>query len=265
MTINRTCLLGMICLLPFTCSAGSMGPVSEPTSWQGFYVGANAGVGYGDSSMSTSVPTTQPSNFYFGTVIRNDVNSIGSINTLISNGVFGAQAGYNYQINHLVIGLEAIYDRINWSSQSMINRAYPSVPPSVYTINQSFTSDWIVDILPRIGIASNNVLAYATGGYAVADMNYTGQFTDNLFGGTIETAAISKNKSGWAAGAGVEYKLSSNLSLRGLYLYNDLGSITTTSNNLVTAAGTIPVPNEIFTHKTSFKIQTFTLGLNWLF
>ena len=63
--------------------------VADPIfSWTGFYIGANAGYGFGKSDWDFPAgPSTSPKGF-----------------------VGGAQLGYNYQIGSFVFGLEGDYD-----------------------------------------------------------------------------------------------------------------------------------------------------------
>jgi outer membrane immunogenic protein len=69
----------------------------------------------------------------------------------------------------------------------------------------------------RVGYAFNNFLPYVTGGVAY------GKFFAGL--GTVPSLAGSDViRTEWAAGAGVEYALSANWSVKAEYLYVDLGS-----------------------------------------
>jgi outer membrane immunogenic protein len=80
------------------------------------------------------------------------------------------------------------------------------------------------------------VLLYATGGLALTDLSVSDTFSDNnVLGAAVGGSATTKLKAGWTAGAGLEYALSRNWSVRGEYLYVDLGSVSTTST--VTNAG----------------------------
>ena len=68
-------------------------PVSPAYNWSGFYIGVNAGYGFGDSTWNTplAAPSTSPS---FG----------------VNGEMAGATLGWNYQIGQIVLGIEGDYD-----------------------------------------------------------------------------------------------------------------------------------------------------------
>jgi outer membrane immunogenic protein len=142
--------------------------------WTGLYVGANAGLSLAG----------------------------GTDNGLVG----GAQIGYNYQLGHVVLGLEAdlTYDSYLLSS-----------------VTSATSSGWVGTIRPRLGFAAGPWLFYGTGGLAYGD-----PVLPNL------TATSSDFRTGWAAGAGIEYALNRNLSLRLEYLHTDLGASANTNDHL---------------------------------
>ena len=74
---------------------------------------------------------------------------------------------------------------------------------------------WLGTARARLGYAGwNNWLPYVTGGAAVAD----------TMAARAGGASANKTKVGWTAGAGVEYAMWSNWSVKLEYLYVDLGS-----------------------------------------
>lgn len=150
--------------------AASYAPVAA-TNWTGFYVGANAGWGWGSGTF------TNP------------------------NGALGGfQAGYNYQFaNPIVVGVEADFDFSGMSAGG-------------------FSVDYIGTVRARLGYALDRFLVYGTGGFAYGDASA------NLWGLTS-----TKTVTGWTLGVGTEYAIDRNWSLRGEYLYTDLGSATYTS------------------------------------
>jgi outer membrane immunogenic protein len=69
----------------------------------------------------------------------------------------------------------------------------------------------------------------------------------------VFSSTQNHNKSGWAAGAGIEYLLTSNATLKIEYLYLHLGS-----DNI----GNLP---RVFTINDEMNIHTVRAGLNWRF
>ena len=145
-----------------------------PFSWNGFYLGANAGYGWGEADYSPD----------------------------IDGFIGGIQAGYNWQgAGPLVLGLET-------------DIQYSNVESSVFTL------DYFGTIRARAGFAVDQFLLYGTGGFAYGT-------------GTYELGGLSSDRSafGWTIGLGGEYALGNNWSLKGEYLYVDLGSETFTTIN----------------------------------
>ena len=95
-----------------------------------------------------------------------------------------------------------------------------------------------------MGLAIDDTMLYMTGGLAL------GNIKDNA--GVINTCcgnwntAQSVTKAGWVAGAGIEHKLTQNLSLVGEFLYYDLGSYSKTST----------ASEESTTYQTQFQNQS---------
>jgi outer membrane immunogenic protein len=72
--------------------------------------------------------------------------------------------------------------------------------------------DWLSTVRGRVGFALDNFLIYGTGGAAIGEVTYDDGVVDD-----------SDTRVGWTAGAGVEAALTDNISIKGEYLYVDLG------------------------------------------
>lgn len=77
-------------------------PPAPAWNWTGFYVGINGGADWFDKSWY--VPDT-PTNIAGGCALPGCNFSAGSHSS--SGGLLGGQAGFNYQINRWVLGVEA--------------------------------------------------------------------------------------------------------------------------------------------------------------
>ena len=106
--------------------APSMAPVVAPLwSWTGFYVGISGGYGW---SHTTVVPTaTGTQTGVFGdapAILATQLAGIVPVDVSSRGGLFGVQAGFNYQFNQFVVGVEADYSwaHINGSSYVSTNR-----------------------------------------------------------------------------------------------------------------------------------------------
>lgn len=127
--------------------------------------------------------------FGAGVVFDNEIDGISG----------GIQAGYNYDFGGFVLGLEADAQLAN------IEETYSFVGGDVdYGIN-SFGS-----VRARAGVAIDRALPYITGGLAWANAE-------------IDTPAGSDDNTlwGWTIGAGLEYAVADNITVKGEYLYAD--------------------------------------------
>jgi outer membrane immunogenic protein len=120
-----------------------------------------------------------------------------------SGGVAGGTVGYNAQLGNWVLGLEG---DIDWSDVSGSTSAAACPGCSV-------KNDWLSTVRGRVGYSVGHWLPYVTGGLAAGDVKASAPG----FSGASNTQV------GWAAGAGVEYALSSAWSAKVEYLHVDLG------------------------------------------
>lgn len=192
-------------------------------SWTGFYLGLNAGYGWGDNSTSF---TGDP--FFFGPLIAGGYVP-ASPATNAGGFVGGGQVGYNWQSGPLVYGIEA---DIQYADISGTASAAAGAPPLVPFFNTTVQNkvDWFGTLRPRLGFTvTPNFLVYATGGLAYGEVAssastvITGPAPNSCAFSLCTAGAASQTRAGWTAGAGVEYALASPWSLKVEYLYVDLG------------------------------------------
>lgn len=201
---------------------------AQSYNWSGLYVGLNAGVGSGSLDRTSTFPcgTTD----LYCTISAADgaaIAAAGNVSKDSTSFVGGAQVGYNFQAGGLVFGVEADAQslRLSASSSTRVNLTGAGWPVTVAT---SASSDWLVTARARLGFATSNLLIYVTGGFAFADVEVGNSFTDTTWP-TAASSSKSSTRSGWTLGGGVEMALGSNWTLKGEYLYVDLGSVSTTA------------------------------------
>jgi outer membrane immunogenic protein len=164
--------------------APPLAPVVAPVfSWTGFYIGGNIGGAW----LRGGCTDTR-----FGLTCSSSSN----------NGVFiaGGQAGFNYQINNFVIGVEGDGD---WAGNNGGNNGVGVVVPRVGTIVATANrSGWDSTLAARFGVAFDRVLLYGkAGGAWVGANNIT---VANLTTGQAITFG-GGTKTGWVVGAGLEW------------------------------------------------------------
>jgi outer membrane immunogenic protein len=179
--------------LPMRPAPAPVAPVAYAPpvyNWSGFYIGGHIGGGFENSSW------TDPF-----TGVNDTFNNSGFLG--------GAQVGVNTQFNWLVLGLEGDF---SWTS-AIKGTGTDSGLDSITTSPQ-----WTSTVTGRIGAAFDRLLVYGKGGLAIADGKST--LTDP----TGASSTVTLTRFGWTAGAGLEYALTDNWSVRAEYDYLGFGS-----------------------------------------
>jgi outer membrane immunogenic protein len=176
-------------------------PVDPVYDWTGFYLGLNAGVAWNNSDVD----------FDGGGLAVGLVDGIEGDQTEFTGGV---EAGYNWQMDSIVFGLEADFNYLGFdeSEDFVLGAATASV---------DFKADWFGTVRGRIGFAADNFLFYGTGGLAYGHAKIEGDLDDGA-GNTLSGDDSSVNW-GWTIGAGMQYAFNENWILGAEYLYVDLG------------------------------------------
>ncbi|MER2606254.1 MAG: outer membrane protein [Siculibacillus sp.] len=147
--------------------------------------------------------------FYLGAnlgaeMLSDKVDVAAGSGSLKPNAVFGGiQGGYNFQTGPWVVGVEADlgYGRPTKSGTfaGQAERVEKGVSGTVRA---------------RVGHAFDRLLVYGTGGLAVANVKVSD-----------DASSRTATKAGWTLGAGAEYAVTQNVSVKGEYLYADYGKI----------------------------------------
>jgi outer membrane immunogenic protein len=266
-------------------------PVVAPVYvWNGWYAGVN--IGYGGGNETDGQNTISGAGFPAGVGAGRPLYGGPTTFKLAPQGVFGgAQAGYNWQTSqHAVFGLEADFQGSAFkdSDPCVLGCGVPlrtTTPPNflnnfpVIFANDLYTHkiDWFGTVRGRVGYADGPTLIYLTGGLAYGDVERSGNVVGRTtFGGagTVNTFAGSYNststKIGWTLGGGAEGKLASNpaWSIKGEYLYVDLGSNSDVFNTIFTTGGGGAVAGRVAATRTDTsnnREHLFRLGLNYAF
>ena len=206
--------------MPVPAAPAYYPPAYHPViyDWTGIYGGGHLGAGLLEDQVTTTTTTLlQPSG------IPTKLSPFGVI--------AGAQAGFNYQIQQVVIGAEGTF---TWSDISG-TQATTSPLPTVSETSIS-TPRWYATATGKIGFAANDFLFYAKGGAAWMSVNYTQAVSTGV--GNISSQTMTATRSGFTAGGGIEFGMTENLSARLEYDYLNFGTKTYTFANL----NTDPVP-----------------------
>lgn len=193
--LASTAAIAMLLAVETAAHAADIVP-EQPAAidWSGFYIGGH--VGYGWANMS-------------GCYDCDDSSSVLEAEELDLEGVVGGlHAGYNWQMDHVVFGLEAdvTFTDLKDSEQA---------PDPSEEEEQTGDIDLLASVRARLGVAFDDALLYVTGGIAIPEAKWeeTGEDSGDVKFGEI----------GGVVGGGMEYALTETIRLRaeGLYYFFD--------------------------------------------
>ena len=268
--MKRSLLSGVAAAaLATACTAGAA-QAQSPHNWTGFYVGLNAGGAWGNSKTTTTVNCGPPLGAYFcdntgvGAANAAAVNASGSGTITDTAFIGGAQAGYLWQQNAMVYGVETDFNafHLGGSRQGSGNLpfTYPAggaVAGTPYTITNSFSTNWLYTLRGRLGwLAQPDMLFYFTGGLAVTKLNVSFAYSDTF--PVSGSGSASATKAGWTIGGGLEWALNNHWSVKGEYLYVDFGPVTATGSIGVGYSQNISTSGDLTAHIAR-------LGVNYKF
>jgi outer membrane immunogenic protein len=197
-------------------NAADMAPAGY--DWTGVYVGVNAGMAWNNAEVDQSAKLAGERYNQLSDKIEGDQSAFTA----------GGILGYNYQIDRIVLGVEADISYLGFSDDHKRNRDFtlPGHGDMTATSKLSFEGDWFGTLRARAGYAADNLLFYGTGGLAYGHMAADGRLkiTDQESGDFIKWDGSTDSVNwGWTIGAGMEYGLD-RWSLGLEYLFVDLGS-----------------------------------------
>jgi opacity protein-like surface antigen len=211
-------------------------------NWTGFYIGANAGYGWGRDPFNETVSNTPPATL-------SGPNSQGFLG--------GFQAGANWQTRSVVGGLEIDLSGSGIKGTSSVTGVDSGTP---FSQMQTDKFDLLGSGRARLGyLVTPDTLLYGTGGLAWTRLTQTTTLVD-------PDTSISTTPSwrfGWAAGAGAEMRLwNSNWLVRGEYLHYDFGNSGSTIESATNGTQVIVFIDQTSRHLT---VDTVRAGLSYKF
>jgi outer membrane immunogenic protein len=211
--------------------------------WSGYHLGVSGGYAGGSASYQSNIYGLVGGSVAFANV----PSSFGT-----SGYIVGVQSGVNWQLpNNIVLGYESDYNYTGVNSNNSGNYA-----------GLALNSDlrwWGAERL-RFGYAFGRLLPYITGGLAYGQMHTNGVYNA---GGLLFPTSTSHWQAGWTVGAGVEYGLFNNVSVKAEYLYSSLQG-TSGSSVGISSLSFAPVAYRTFVG-TSFDTHIARVGVNYHF
>jgi outer membrane immunogenic protein len=199
-------------------------------SWAGFYIGATAGAAW--STADASLDTVNAAGVLYRPGDIPLINSLGSSKFTSANAAFGGKIGYNWQWGSYVTGIEGDFSSFRFNkSASPSGNPFLSAPPYLFgfaNFDTNVSSNWLATLRGRVGYASDKAYFYATAGAAFSRISFSNTYVAQSplgLGFDVESSSATKTKVGWAAGAGIDYALSTHWIASIEYLHIDLGSL----------------------------------------
>ncbi|BAT59536.1 OmpA-like transmembrane domain protein [Variibacter gotjawalensis] len=187
-------------------------------SWNGFYIGGNAGYAWSHEDVRTTGQSTAN--------IANVAGGARPANVGMRPSGFtgGAQMGYNMQAGNWVYGIEAdiAYTDLSETRTIVTTGLAPGFAPNLQnTFRQEL--EYLGTVRGRLGYSWDRTLLYVTGGFAYGGVNNSATFT-GANGAVVQfQGGRDRIRTGYAIGGGAEHALAGNWSVKLEYLYYDLG------------------------------------------
>ena len=236
-----------------------MAPVVAPIAynWNGFYIGGNVGYGWGKNTAPVR-PGADAFSTAFWTPAFAAGAAPGSFGFSQDGFVGGLQIGYNWHFGSWLLGFEADAQYSGIKDSLVVSTLVPGFVPATFTASQDLR--WFGTFRGRVGLTFDAAMIYVTGGgaYGRVDYGYTLSAPLSL---DFHTLAASKTQFGWTVGGGLEYSFGGNWSVKGEYLYVDLGDesfLTTPSGRALNLLSTLRYDAEN-------RYHIARLGLNYRF
>jgi outer membrane immunogenic protein len=219
-------------------------PMAATYNWTGYYAGLHLGLANGNIK---ATDFTSPSGGFFTDLVPAGTEAFQFRNANIAGGV---HAGAQYQWQKFVLGAEA-----SWTGtgirQTITSPYFPASDTETGKIEN------LVTAVGRIGYVYGRTMVYAKGGYAGGEVGFKAR--DNV---ALVTYEQKLWQNGYVVGGGFDYALNNQMIVGVDYSHIDLGSTTTTGNN-VFDSGALGANPETF--QTEADVDMVTAHLSYKF
>lgn len=194
-------------------------PVPVAYNWTGIYLGLNGGYAFGQST---------PMSLYS--------NGFSAFDYNVNGWLGGVSAGAQIESGRTLLGIEGDIDWTNSTGSGRGNIFFNGGTRGQATLSSTVSS--ISTLRTRIGYAFDNFLFYGTGGIAITNeaSSLTGALGFICGDGAANDppcSSLTNLHLGLAAGAGIEYGITPNLSTKLEYMWVGAGALNTLSENMV--------------------------------
>lgn len=241
--------------------------IIDHSNWSGFFVGARIAASQSTSNVKNKfddygAPTLLPSPLDWLEISK---SSSGDVVEKFSN--IGLSLGYNWQHNSSLYGIEADITSVNFSASRgpLIN--YPIELGGGIAVSNQVKSNYQASLRGKFGVIKDDFLIFLTGGIALANLEYSHEFSEFGFepnysdnGGSTEEAI----RFGWIIGVGSEWRFDQNWSLVTEYLHSRYPSAGASTQWYD------PLSDAVFSesrvqHSADLKHDILRIGINYNF
>jgi outer membrane immunogenic protein len=270
-------------------------------SWTGWYIGATAGYGWTNKGIDDTPSTfcnesaIRPAHYYYHWVEEAIIqqphpcpafgNALGAalpthFDTNPKGFIGGGEIGYNAQLGRFVWGVEADISGadIKGSDSQTLVSGVTGFPLNTVRVDGSASEklDFFATLRGRVGYTlMPQLLAFATGGFAFGHVSASTTLTETVTGpcgctSPSQTVAASSSATlpGWTVGGGLEWMLAPHWTVKGEYLYYDLGTLSYALPG-ISQSVTVPGFNATFgatvNSTATIKGNIARIGLNYRF
>lgn len=250
-------------------------PPVQTVNWTGFYVGVSGGFG-GNERDSVVSPNDASAEALFPSGGLGST-ALGPMRLQPRGGFGGVQAGYNFQASQWLLGIETDFNFSDFKSTDSTSNFFLGIPAGAAELTTSNQLKWFGTVRARFGfLATSNLLLFGTGGLAYGKVDQAASYMSLLnilvqgnppnafscfpnepcFAGRRTTTEV-----GYTVGAGAEWLLWNNLSLKAEYSYINFGN---SSYNISDTTPTGPTAASMRI-ATQLDYHIVRAGLNWHF
>ena len=225
---SAVALAALAALMTTPAFAADVEPMPVAEDWTGFHVGAGGGANF--------LFVKEEASASYDNTFGNTFADAESSSDLGDDGFFGTvEAGFDWQINSIVIGALANYDfgktKVNSETETDVCTTFNCNAPgnADFSTSVKVGDSWAVGA--RLGLlATERTLVYVLGGYTEAKVSQEIEFSSDDVSFNFSDSN-SKWESGYFIGGGIETLLwTDSISLKGEYRFSDYGKVKSSSD-----------------------------------
>ena len=247
---------------------------STNLSWAGFYAGIHFGEGFESNKIRTDFSAYATGYLDLDSALASSRAGTGQIASRSFIG--GFHIGHNWQSDLVVYGLEADVTGFQLGKSRIASGEYLAAGNGVNLFNET-KHHFLSTVRARLGVSLDKVLVYGTFGLAVSPFTHNHRFSEYGYDGQVWCGsggsgnycdngghADSKLRAGFVFGAGSEFKITKEWSLRAEFLHAQFNAVKGTTNFFDTIRRAQIADSPVF-HSANAKVDIVRMGVSYGF